>query len=62
MNKVYVVLACGGDYDESYEAIVKIFADKDKAELFKERFLNSPELNSDYDCLYAAYVVEYDVE
>lgn len=61
MNKVYIVKACGGYYDESYALIVDIFASKDDAEAFAKKFLSSPELNEDYPDLDDAYVVEYDV-
>ena len=63
MEKVYVVSAdCGGCFVQPHDCVVKIFADKDKAEAFKEHFVNSPELLKDYDELNAVYVVEYDVE
>ena len=62
MNKVYIVMAYGGYYEESCESIVKIFATESDAEAFKELFLNSPELNEDYGDLHSAYVVGYDVE
>lgn len=61
MNKVYIVKARGGDYEESYTDIVKVFSSKADAEAYAEKFLNSPELNEDYPDLYDAYVVEYDV-
>ena len=61
MNKVYIVKARGGDYEESYTDIVMVFASKPDAEAYAEKFLNSPELNEDYPDLYDVYVVEYDV-
>lgn len=61
MNKVYIVKASGGYYDESYTLIVDVFASKADAEAFAKKFLDSPELNEDYPDLEDAYVVEYDV-
>ena len=61
MNKVYIVKARGGYYEEAYTDIVMVFASKTDAEAYAEKFLNSLELNEDYPDLYDVYVVEYDV-
>lgn len=48
MSKVYVVMAYGGQYEESYYVIDKIFQTREKAEAYKKHFLSSPELMNDY--------------
>lgn len=62
MNKVYIVKAYGGYYEDSYDDIVKIFASEADAEAFKELFLNTPELHEDYEDLHEVRVVVWDVE
>lgn len=61
MNKVYIVKARGGYYEDSYSDIVEVFASKADAETYAENFLNTPELNEDYPDLHDVYVVEWDV-
>lgn len=62
MNKVYVVMACGGFWEESYDCILKIFANEHDAEEYREHFLSSPELLADYEDLDSVYISEWDVE
>ena len=62
LNKVYIVEVRGGYYEESYTFIAGVFASKDDATAYAERFLSSPELNADYPDVYDACAVEYDVQ
>ena len=62
MNKVYLVYACGGRWEESYDILLKVFDAEFKAEAYKEHFLNSPELLADFEDLDGVYVTAWDVE
>lgn len=63
MSKVYVVMAYGGQWEESYYVIDKIFLTRARAEEYREHFLNSPELMSDYgDEFEGLDIEEWDAE
>ena len=62
MNKIYIVQAQGGEYEESYTCIIKVCSTREKAEAYIRQFLNSPELQEGYEDLYDIYIIEWDVD
>ena len=35
MKEIYIVIRCGGEYEDSYEQIIKAFSNKESAEQYK---------------------------